>query len=136
MMRLTSRSDRKPTTRNDWKIVPMPREQELLYANLNYSYAEVETLRQGFYPRNDDDKWFIYFQRQNMHFHVREGGYCIFILEFMEDRADGYSAYYAKVNRDRAQYKYISERLDICLISSVIDYLLGRIEDMPDCSID
>lgn len=135
-MRLTNRSDKKPTNRNDWKIVPMPREQDLLFANLNYTYEEVERLRQGFYPHNEEDQWFIYFQRQNMHFHLREGGYCVFILEFIEDREDGYSAYYAKVNRNRTQYKFVSERLDICLMSAIIDYLLERRDSIPDCSFD
>ena len=113
--------------------MPMPREQGLLYANLNYSYAEVEKLRQGFYPNLDEDRWFVYFQGQNMHFHARNQGYCIFILEFMDDREDGYSAYYAKVNRNRDQYKFISDRLDICLLSSIIDYLLGKRDYVKDC---
>jgi len=131
---LAEPSEQKPTTRNDWKIIPMPREQGLLYANLNYSDAEVEILRQGFYPHHPDDKWFIYFQKNNMHFHIRDSGYCVFILEFIADREDGYSAYYAKVNRKSTQYKYISERLDMCLLSAVIDYLLGRTDTMLDCS--
>lgn len=130
---MTKSPPKKATTRTDWKIVPMPREQDLLFANLNFTYDEVEILRKGFYPHNPDDQWFIYFQKQNMHFHLKESGCCIFILEFIEDREDGYSAYYAKVNRKRTQYKYISERLDICLMSSIIDYLLGRLEAFPVC---
>lgn len=123
----------KAMTRNDWKIVPMPREQGLLYANLNYTTKEFEKLREGFYPHNEDDHWFVYCQNQNLHFHLKEGGYCIFILEFIEDRADGYSAYYAKVNRNRNQYKFISERLDLCLLVSIIDFLLGRNDTITEC---
>jgi len=55
-------------------------------------------------------------KKNNMHFHIRD------------------SAYYAKVNRKRTQYKYISERLDMCLLSAVIDDLLGRTGTMLDCS--
>lgn len=114
----------------------MPREQGLLYANLNYTTQEVDKLREGFYPHNDDEHWFVYCQRQNLHFHLKESGYCIFILEFIEDREDGYSAYYAKVNRNREQYKFISERLDICLLSSIIDYLLGRSDVITECPMN
>lgn len=110
----------------------MPREQDILYFNKGYSYEEVEILRNGFYPQAEDE-WFVYFQNQNMHFHHKESGFCIFILEFMEDREDGYSAYYAKANRNRNQYRFISERIDICLLSSVIEFLLGRIEAIPKC---
>jgi len=123
----------KATTRDDWKILPMPREQGLLYANLDYTYAEVEALRRGLFPNEENDHWFVYCQRQNLYFHLKEGGYCIFILEFIDDRVDGYSAYYAKVNRNRDQYKFISERLDICLLSSVIDYMLGRSDSVLEC---
>lgn len=123
----------KAMTRNDWKILPMPREQGLLYANLSYTNAEVEKLRQGFYPQKESDHWFVYCQRQNLHFHLKKGGYCIFILEFIEDRENGFSAYYAKVNRNRDQYKFISERLDICLLTSIIDFLLGKRGSVTEC---
>ncbi len=124
----------KPTTRDDFKIKPMPREQGLLYANLNYTDQEVERLRQGFYPHNEEDQWFVYAQKQNLYFHLKEGGYCVFILELIEDREDGYSAYYAKVNRNRQQYSSVSERRDICLLSSIIDFLLGRNDSIVECT--
>lgn len=121
-------------TCHDMETTPMPREQALLFTNLPYSVAEVEQLRKGFCSKTAEDGWFIYFQKNNMYFHDYSSGHCIFILEFSEDIGEGYHAYYAKANRNREQYPFVSDRLDIELLSLIIDYLLGRSGYLPKLS--
>ena len=55
-------------TRNSWKNIPMD-EPKRIEMTLVFNEEEYENLKRGFVPMQMEDKWFIYFEDDWLHFH-------------------------------------------------------------------
>jgi hypothetical protein len=117
----------KPAQKTDLAILlPMPTEHITIVLDRSFSKDETDLLKLGFIPRETDDRWFIYFEDNQLYFHRSWTGVCIYQV-FLIEAGDTLRMIRANVNRDPEQYKEISVDRDIEAISRVIDtFLLNR----------
>ena len=110
---------------SDWSIEPLPALHEVVELGQVYSDKDIEAIRKGFVPEEMEEKWFIYWKDERLHFHRSWTGFCIFILEF-ERRSQGYVATRFLVNRDPQQYKADDAEKDRETVLSLIEGFLLR----------
>jgi hypothetical protein len=117
---------------SDWKAAPMPEAQTVVDLDRAFDDEEMAAIRRGLVPDQMEDKWFIYFEKDRLHFHRSWTGACIYVVQFHVDQK-GYRMISAEVNRDPEQYSQTSDEFDARLISYLIDVLLLRHEaSYPD----
>jgi hypothetical protein len=114
-----------PATKADWRIAPLPEKQTTIRLDRTFSTAEMASIQTGSVPDEMEDKWFVYFDSGRLHFHRSWTGYCIYIVEFVQDGAGGQMVE-AQINRDPQQYNNVSDDYDQRMISYLIDILLLR----------
>lgn len=125
---------RPPARRDSWKIKPMPSDCAELTLDGVVSAEHYPLLTHGYIPRSPEDKWFIYFEDNQLHFHRATTGSCIFVLD-IRPNDDHYLAPTVRVNRDPAQYRSIDDNYDVEVMAYLIDrYLLGRNPPFPQPS--
>jgi len=71
-------SARDPQT---FKRLPPPEKREKLELSALFSDAEAERMRQGFAPRDMDDRWFVYFEDGWLNFHRSWTGSHVYALK-------------------------------------------------------
>ncbi len=123
--------NKKHATAVSWPIKPMPTAQKELPLDGMFSEEEFAKIQVGLIPKRPLDKWFIYLEREWLHFHRSSSGTSIFRLRIVpfEDR---YHANLAIVNREPSQYRNKDDKYDVALIGYLIDHLLlGRFAPMP-----
>ena len=115
----------------DWKIEAMPEKRATITLDRVYSEKEMELIRQGVVPEEMEDKWFIFWQDDALHFHRSWNGHCLFIVRFAKEDK-GWRMVEAEVNRDPEQYRETNDDNDAKLIPYLIDILLlGRPAEFP-----
>jgi hypothetical protein len=67
-----------PANQDSWEILPLPTNRISLGFAATYDDSEAERMRQGFIPRQMEDKWFIYFKEGWLYFYRSWTGACIF----------------------------------------------------------
>jgi hypothetical protein len=67
-----------PANQDSWNILPLPTNRISLGFAAAYDDSEAERMRQGFIPRQMEDKWFIYFKDDWLYFYRSWTGACIF----------------------------------------------------------
>ncbi len=107
----------------------MPKTHRVVSVNMSFSAEEYRGLSKGIVPCHMEDKWFIYFENNNLHCHRSWTGYCIFIGKFKRIKGE-YVLYEVLVN-DSKQYEPQSDfhelKLFFTLIESIDDYLSSNI---------
>jgi hypothetical protein len=82
-------------------------------------------MRAGVKPREMEDKWFVYWEGNDLYFHRSWTGICIYRVRFqVEDM--GAKAVVAIANRDPEQYKNTDDVYDARMIVYLIRVLLLR----------
>ena len=95
------------------------------------SAEDFTKINAGLIPQSAKDKWFIYFEEDNLYFHRAQSGSCIFQLE-IHPRDDHFVCPRVLVNRDKAQYRNTDLEYDVRLMAWLIDtQLLGRRTPFP-----
>ena len=56
-------------TRDSWGIAPMPEQHEEIDFTREFSKDEMESIKNGFIPRDMDDPYFIYFENDTLYIH-------------------------------------------------------------------
>jgi hypothetical protein len=116
-----------PVHKTDLNVLfPMPAQQTTITLDRLFSNEEAALLKLGFAPREMQDKWFIYFENNILHFHRSWTGYCISQVFFMLEAGNALRMTHAIVSRDPEQYKETSVERDAWMISHVIDSFLLR----------
>ena len=115
----------KPAEPGDWGFQPLPDQRTTLGVSRSFTPPEAEALRHGVIPAQMEDKWFIYWLDDRLHFHRSWSGTCIWVARFEPD-GDGARLVGAEVNRDPEQYSSIDEEQDARLLEYVIDAVLLR----------
>ncbi len=113
----------KPIRKTDLNVLfPMPPQHSILSLDRLFSQTEIDLIKLGFAPREMQDKWFIYFENDVLHFHRSWTGYCIYQVALT-----GLCITQAIVNRDPQQYKETRNERDLQNIVELIDtFLLHR----------
>lgn len=109
----------------DWKTEPLPAKKSTIQLDRTFSPQEMAHIQQGLIPEQMEDKWFIYWQDDNLFFHRSWTGYCIYIVHFTA-AGGGSRMVQAEVNRDPDQYREANDEHDVAMISYLIDILLLR----------
>lgn len=101
----------------------MPEQRSTVALDRAFSDKEMTALRAGVVPWEMEDKWFVYWQDDCLHFHRSWTGSCVYIVRFRES-AGVWHMVGADLNRDPEQYTENNDRRDARLISYLIDTLL------------
>lgn len=110
----------KPT---DFRTEPLPDRRTVIPMSRLFSQQETIRIRKGLVPQQMEDKWFIYWENDNLYFHRSWTGICIYVAHFATNTA-GCKLKQVEVNRDPEQYNETSEELDARMISYLVDVLL------------
>ncbi len=90
--------------KSDWNTQPMPAKRAVLQLDETFTKAEMTRIRRGLVPREMEEKWFIYFEKDTLFLHRSWTGACLYTVRF-EPRPDGGAHMMeALVNRDPEQY--------------------------------
>ena len=93
-------------------------------------------MKLGLVPGQMEDKWFIYWQDDALHFHRSWSGFCIYVARFTAD-GDSHRMFEADLNREPEQYGQTDDDHDAAMISYLIDVLLlEREADFPTDAAD
>lgn len=116
-----------PARPGDWKTRPLPRRRAALAVDRSFSRDEMAAIRQGVVPAQMEDKWFIYWRNDRLHFHRSWTGIGIFVARFAsEAEGEGARLVGAHVNRNPEQYSSTDDERDARLLEYVIDVVLLR----------
>jgi ADP-ribosyl-[dinitrogen reductase] hydrolase len=119
----------KPASPGDWKALPMPARSATITLDRRFTPAELDLIRTGVVPEEMEDKWFVYWRDDQLHFHRSWTGFCVYVVDFDTDEG---RMVRALVNRDPDQYSQTDDQLDAELIAYLIDVLLlGRAAPFP-----
>ena len=68
--------------KTDWQIIEMPKETTSFKMTHNFSPEDMELIKQGHKPESMDDRWFMYFEDNQLYCHRSWTGTCVYILDF------------------------------------------------------
>jgi hypothetical protein len=119
-------------TRTSWQTIPMPNERAELKVEKRYVAKHLSRIKNGFIPQQMEDKWFIFFENNFLHFHRSWTGVEIFQVELTENADRSAAIKHCWVNRDLLQYNFQSDEYDSQLVCCLIDsFLLDKKVDWP-----
>ena len=107
----------------DWKTNPIPKQRVKLTFNRIFSTEQTELIKVGLPAKGMEDKWFIYFENNELFFHRSWTGNCIFQVQF-EHKENSLIATYIEANRDLDQYSETDNKNDLYLVNRLIDKML------------
>jgi hypothetical protein len=110
-------------TRSSWKLLPLPVRQDRLELDLRYSLNDAERIKLGYMPKEMEDKWFLFFERNWLYFHRSWTGAGIYGVRF-ESFPDGFHVAEAWVNGDGDHYVSPGPEQDADMIQRLIERLL------------
>jgi len=90
-----------PATSKSWDIKPFGRTIEIPYSD-NFTAEEYARLKRGLIPEAMEEKWFIYFEDHELHFHRGWTGQGIFRVELQEEESGDASVKRALFATDEA----------------------------------
>lgn len=103
-------------TRELWKtLTPMPAARKALAIRQSFTPSELATMRDGFIPRDMDDRWFCFAEDDWLYLHRSWSGLCVYQV-----RLRGAAITEAWVNRDPEQYRETDDEIDSRLLSSLL----------------
>jgi hypothetical protein len=108
---------------SEWELMPMPPERAQLPVGRWFSAADMDSIRQGFLPRDMDDRWLMFFAHNRLHVHQSWVGTCIYIAHF-QPQGEQFVLVSAEVNRNDAQYAEKDDAYDRKKLLFLIDVLL------------
>ncbi|MFN8379568.1 MAG: hypothetical protein U0452_12950 [Anaerolineae bacterium] len=111
--------------RSDWTTKPMSAKRTRIPVELHYSPAEMGFIRRGFIPQVMDEKWFIFFENQTLHFHRSWTGYEILRAQFHAQEGE-YVVREIVACRDPELYKQSDDDYDVSQFQFLIDLVLLR----------
>jgi hypothetical protein len=88
----------KKTTSKDWKTKPLPKKRSLIPADRQFTLAEMDRIKRGYLPMAMEEKWFVFFKRNQLYFHRSWTGYCVFVAHFKR-RQEGFVLHLSQVSR-------------------------------------
>lgn len=106
-------------TRASWNLQPPPDEREYFEFPMEFSTLDWEKMKLGYIPKNDDDKWFIFFEDGWLYFHRSWTGSCIYGVR-LGNSPNGVRITSAWASRDREVYKSPGLEADIRAVHGLI----------------
>lgn len=112
----------------------MPKQHIQAPLSLRYTAEQMAAIRLGFVPWDQNQKWFIYFNRNTLSLHRSWTGFCIYRVRF-ERSGSTWQAVEAQINRCPDQYGCEDVLEDQALLAQLIDsWLLDPQASNPENS--
>lgn len=109
--------------RSDWDTRPLPVQRATLALDRTYTREEMDRICQGYVPEQMEDKWFIYWQDDCLHFHRSWTGICLYVMPIAAV-GDQFVVRQAEVNRDPDQYGAVDDQHDAAMVLYLVELLL------------
>lgn len=109
--------------KSDWETKPMPKENVAVFLQHEFSLDDYEKLQYGFIPKQQEDKWFIYFEDNKIYCHRSWTGFCVYIVK-LEVAQRKSKIVKITINRDRDQYSEKDNDWDCRFVVYLINLLL------------
>jgi len=110
-------------TPDSWQHQPAPAQREPLHFQGRFTADEYARLRQGFVPKEMEDKWFIYLHDGWLRLHRSWTGNWIFALRLEQD-GDAWTVTDSWVNRDPQQYRLTDAEYDRDSLQRMLQWLI------------
>lgn len=68
--------------KTDFRILAVPNHGATVTTSKIYSIEEMKNIKQGFCPKSMDDRWFIYFENNQLYFHRSWSSQCYYVASF------------------------------------------------------
>ena len=108
--------------KSDWKILlEMPQQNEEFILEASLSNEDIELIKEGFLPKEMEDKWFMYYEDDKLFIHRSWTGYCIYIVDMSE-----MNKLKVIVNRNPEQYKETDIERDKIMVNIQLNSLLNK----------
>jgi len=121
-----------PATPTSWSRQPLPAAHATIALDRLFTPSEMSQIRLGVIPEQMEDKWFIYWLDNSLHFHRSWTGICLYVVRFVGEH-DGYRMVGGELNRDPQEYGNLDDEHDRRMIPYLIDrLLLGVPAAFPD----
>jgi 8-oxo-dGTP diphosphatase len=112
--------------KSDWQLYQLPEERALLKVSRVFDRSQMERIRKGHKPTDMDDRWFVYFENNNLYLHRSWTGYCVYVISFSEIDKGAWQITQCLVSRDAEQYGETNDEASINLLHLVLNDLLDR----------
>ena len=113
---------KKTATNESWKNHPIdqPRRIEV---DWHFSREQFSSMKQGYIPKDMEEKWFIYFENDRLYFHRSWTGYGIYSASVKKED-DGCRIFEFLAERNPDKYRQADDDADKKLLMHLIDLLL------------
>lgn len=109
----------KIATKADWKTLDFPAEVQTFEYNREFSEEELNLLKYGHIPREQEDKWFMYMENNVIYIYRSWTGFGIYKIELKPDNNHTVTA-----NNDPNQVKVdFSQKID--LLNGILDMFIS-----------
>lgn len=116
----------KKAHKNDWNITGMPDDYSVFNIHRIFDSQRMELIKRGLIPFSMDDKWFIYFEENTLHFHRSWTGICIYEAIFYVTEEGNFRVKECRVNNSLNNGKPFDSITNVELINSLIDDVIDR----------
>jgi len=113
-------------TKTSWEF-PIDHPKKIVI-DLHFTDKQFSKLTKGFVPQAMEDKWFIYFENDELYFHRSWSGYGIYRAKLNKEE-NGYSIKEFWAERNKEKYKNEDDSFDIKQFSFLIIRGLLGIDD-------
>jgi len=105
-------------TTTTWKHEPIDNPKRIDIA-LNFTERQFSKLTKGLIPQQMEDKWFIFYENDWLHFHRSWTGFGLYKAQLIKEK-DGYSIKEFWAERNQEKYKNEDDNTDIETVSFLI----------------
>lgn len=107
--------------KSDWKTIDMPAQTQQFTMEMHFTQSDVEQLKQGHIPEEMEDKWFLYYQDNQLYIHRSWTGICIYIVSILQES----NSLVVTVNRNPEQYQETNVEKDQLMLTILLKRLIG-----------
>lgn len=122
---------KKIATKDSWRNYPID-SPKLIKIDIYFTDEQFSKLKDGLIPQQMENKWFIYYENECLHFHRSWTGFEVFKAKLNKENA-GYSIKEFWAERDPSKYTNVSDDSDVETITLLIARGLLGIDEASLC---
>jgi len=81
----SSERPQQPARKEDWYTEPIAGKKKFINIHLDFTEKEFQWIRWGMIPQDMNDKWFVFWDGEYLHFHRSWTGHCIYQMKIQQD---------------------------------------------------
>ena len=114
----------KIAAKDSWKIHPM-KQPKKIKVSISLSKERYHKLKMGFIPKQQEDRWFIYFDKEWLHIHRAWSGFEIFKAKIIRHQ-NGYLINEFLVEQAPDKYSITDDDFNIFEFKNHINFLTSK----------